>query len=391
MNNLDEYIAEFFSVGNPVIYSFIFSVIIIAVVMLIFFKVVYPMKHRFIIEKDELEIRHARLMALFAELDNNPLIRINNIGKIIQTNDASRNLFSKFDLQTCTIDELLINTKISCEEIIKNNQQVQSFEIIEGKNFSVNIKGNSTFNFANIYMHDITKLKEYETLINDYKNKLKKLADTLEYKLEHEKRFISSELHDDIGQRLILLKLKLLQLSESANITDIINELDEIYNKIRSISRSLKPVEIEELGLKYAVQSLVKKVSDGSGKMGYFTYLGIEEKFYPEIELCIYRNIQESLNNIIKHSKANEFAVQIINNKGTLDMIISDDGVGIPDEYFQSKDLKNFGIGLFGMKERVENLNGTFRVNSEPGQGTNIVIKLPKKGELIEEDSVTYS
>lgn len=391
MNTLDEFIAEFFSVGNPVIYSFIFSAIIIAVIILIFFKVIYPMKSQFTAEKDELEIKHARLMALFAELDNDPLIRIDEFGKIIQTNDASRNLFNKFDLPNTTIDKLFYNTKFSYYEVIKNNLEVNSLENIEGKYFSVIVKGNKDFNFINIYMHDITKLKEYESLINDYKNKLKKLAESLENKLEYEKRFISSALHDDIGQSLILLKLNLMQLNESNQVTNIINDLDQIYSKIRSISHSLKPLEIEELGLKYAVQSLVGKVSESSGIMGYFTYIGKEEKLYPDIELCIFRNIQEALNNIIKHSQAKEFSVQIINSKENIDVIISDDGVGVPNEYFLSKDLKEFGIGIFGMKERVENLNGTFRINSDKNQGTSIIIKMPKKGEFIEEDSLAYS
>ncbi len=391
MNTLDEFIAEFFSVGNPVIYSFIFSAVIIAVIILIFFKVIYPMKIQFTAEKDELEIKHAQVMALFAELDNDPLIRIDEFGKIIQTNDASRTLFNKFDLQNTTIDKLFFNTKFSYYEVIKNNLEVNSLENIEGKYFSVIVKGNKDFNFINIYMHDITKLKEYESLINDYKNKLKKLAESLENKLEHEKRYISSALHDDIGQRLILLKLNLMQLNESNQVTNIINDLDQIYSKIRSISHSLKPLEIEELGLKYAVQSLVGKVSESFGIMGYFTYIGKEEKLNPDIELCIFRNIQEALNNIIKHSQAKEFSVQIINSKENIDVIISDDGVGVPNEYFLSKDLKEFGIGIFGMKERVENLKGTFRINSDKNQGTSIIIKLPKIGELIEEDSLAYS
>lgn len=391
MNTLDEFIAEFFSVGNPAIYSFIFTGVIIAVILLIFFKVIYPMKIQFTAEKDELEIKHARLMALFAELDNNPLLRIDDHGKIIQTNDASRNLFKSIDLTNTTIDKLFFNTKFSYYEVIKNNLEVNSLENIEGKIFTVIVKGNKDFNFINIYMHDITKLKEYESLINDYKNKLKKLAESLENKLEYEKKFISSELHDDIGQRLILLKLNLMQLNESNQVSNIINDLDQIYSKIRSISHSLKPLEIEELGLKYAVQSLVGKVSESSGIMGYFTYIGKEEKFYPDIELCIFRNIQEALNNIIKHSHAKEFSVQIINSKEIIDVIISDDGVGVPNEYFLSRDLKEFGIGLFGMKERVENLNGTFRINSDKSQGTSIIIKMPKKGELIEENSLAYS
>ena len=60
-------------------------------------------------------------------------------------------------------------------------------------------------------------------------------------------------------------------------------------------------------------------------------------------------------------------------------MVISDDGKGIPKEYFESKDLKNFGIGLFGMQERLNNLNGILKINSEPGEGTNIIIKIPKQ------------
>jgi two-component system sensor histidine kinase NreB len=59
-------------------------------------------------------------------------------------------------------------------------------------------------------------------------------------------------------------------------------------------------------------------------------------------------------------------------------MMISDDGKGIPKDYFESKDLKNYGIGLFGMNERLKNFNGSIKINSEPGEGTNIIVRIPK-------------
>ena len=388
MNNLDNYIQQLLSLNNPIIYSFVFSILIVGFTLLVFFKVIYPMRASFREEKQNMMLEQAKLMALFAELDPDPSLRCNLEGEIIQTNDASRKLFNKNDLNGLNVKNLLGNLEKDVGEIIGKNEEHSYFENINNKIFLVNVRGNSSYNFAHIYMNDITKLKEYESELEDYKEKLRTLAERLESRFEKQRKEIASELHDDIGQKMVLLKMKLNQL----NLSDknvLYNDLEDVYTRIRELSHMLKPAEIDELGLKFSLQTLVNKVSSDSALEGYFSYLGEEEKFNPEIELSIYRIVQESLTNILKHAEAKEFSIQLINNNHELKLIISDDGKGIPRKYFESKDLKNYGIGLFGMQERVNNLNGSIKINSAPMEGTNIIIKVPKQVPVNEENTNT--
>ena len=183
------------------------------------------------------------------------------------------------------------------------------------------------------------------------------------------KKSIVADLYDDIGQKLILIKLKLAHSGE-CDKKEIQNDLEKIYQSIRQISKTLRPNEINNLGLKLSTQSLVHYISESTNINGSFEYLGKEEKLDPEIEICTFRVIQESLNNIIKHSKANEFSVQIELNKKYVNIIISDNGVGIPDEYFTSAELMNNSTGLFSMRERIEKLKGELFINSNNKEGT---------------------
>ena len=380
MNNFDNYLHQVISFNNPVIYSIIFSFLIVILMLLFFLKIVFPMRLKFYREKQNLILEQTKLMALFAELDPDPSLRCDASGAIIQTNDASRKLFSGLDLTKSNIRNIIPGFDSELKDFIANNRVISFFESLRNKVFLVNVKGISEYNFANIYMNDITQMKEYETKLEEYKEKLRTLADRLESRFEKQRKQLSSELHDDIGQKLVLLKLKLNQLDmESRNL--LLSDLEEVYTRIREISHVLKPAEIDELGLKFSLQNLVEKVTTDSGLKGYFSYLGPEEKYNPEIEMCLYRTAQEAVTNILKHAEAKEFSIQLMNINGSIEMIISDDGKGIPKEYFESKDLKNYGIGLFGMKERLNNLYGTMRINSEPFEGTSIIIKIPKKPE----------
>jgi signal transduction histidine kinase len=354
----------------------IFSVIIIISILGIFFKVIFPMRMKFIKEKQAMILEQAKVMALFSELDPDPLLRVNLNDEVIQTNEASRQLFDGKLVKQAKIKNLLSGIRKDAVDYITNNREYSFIENISDKIFTVNVKGNSSLSFANIYLHDITQIKEYETKLEDYKDKLKTLAERLELKFENQKKSISSELHDDIGQRLVLLKLKFSQLDNNGG--DIYKDLEGIYSRVRELSRLLKPAEIDELGLRFAIQNLVTKITSDSHLKGSFTYVGKEIRLVPDAELCLFRIVQEALSNIIKHSHAAEFSIQLIFNEEDVSLIISDDGRGIPAEYFQSKDLRNFGIGLFNMKERVENLKGSFKINSFPEEGTSIIIQLPK-------------
>ncbi|MFH1195200.1 MAG: sensor histidine kinase [bacterium] len=324
-------------------------------------------------------IRQAKLMALFAELDPDPLLRVNKKGEIIETNKATRELFEKTNLKKAFISDLLTGLVYSVEEVIANGTELNFIESINDRIFSITIKGDNSFNFANIYLRDITRLKKYEYELEEYKNNLKTLADRLEQKFENERNYISTELHDDIGQRLILINHKLSRLSNNEQTEEIMPDVNDVYQRIREISHMLKPPEIDDFGLNIALKTLVERISKGAGIKGDYSYLGEDERLNSEVEITLYRIIQEAINNILKHAQAEEFFVQLVNKENEINLIISDDGVGIPQEYFQSKDIKNSGIGLFNMKERLEKINGKIKIQSAQGEGTSLFIDVPKQ------------
>ncbi|MCL4549186.1 MAG: ATP-binding protein, partial [Bacteroidetes bacterium] len=286
------------------------------------------------------------------------------------------------------ITDCIENLNIDFKLLIENDEQKSSIETINENIFTVIMKGNSAFNFANIYFHDISKLKEYEFELENYKNKLKTLAYTLESKFEKEKKYISSELHDDICQKLILLKMKLDHNVPTETPNNFKSDLDELYNRIRDLSHSIRPTDIEQMGLKFAVEVLVQKINESASMKGAFIYYGEEEGFGEDLDTSIYRIIQEGLSNILKHSGATEFSVELVNSEECIDLFVNDNGKGIPQEYFSSKDLRNFGIGLFNIKERLDVFHGTIEIDSNPKIRLPRNVKIPKVKNSNEENSL---
>jgi len=383
MYDLDNYLKQFLTFENPLFFAFILSISVISVIILIFYKVVLPLQKKFVTENQRFLLEKAELMALFAEMDPEPLIRIDKLGNIIQTNEASRKIFPNIEEKEIKINEILPS--------LKNKSDIGTFiEMINGKIFSVIAKEYPQLGFTNFYLHDITQLKRYESDLENYKNRLKNFADKLDKDNDELKKSIAAELHDDIGQKLIMIKLKLSNIEDYEK--DLIQtDLEAIYQRVREISRTLKLSEVANLGLKISIQSLVNYISESSKINGSFEYLGKEEKLCPELEICIYRVIQESLNNIIKHSKANEFSVQLELNEKYANIVISDNGIGIPEDYFYVKGFRNEGTGLFSIKERVEKFHGKLKINSNQNEGTVLVIKLPKIGAVHEKNKIALS
>lgn len=373
MNNINSYTEEFFTFNNPFFFALILSLVLISVVILIFVKVIFPLQKKFVTESQRYLLERAELMALFANMDPDPLIRTDSSGNIIQTNEASRKIFPNIGMKGKKINEIIPSFKQ-----LNIDTEIPIVEKINDRIFSVIVRGDVKLGFNNIYLHDITQIKNYEFVLENYKNKLKSFADKLDFEYEELKKSLSFELHDDIGQKLIVAKLKLSDL-QKYKASEVQSDLEEIYQRIREISKTLKPIELNNLGLKLSVQSLVQSISANSNIDGSFEFLGKDEKLGSEIEFCIYRIIQESLNNVIKHSKASEFSVQIEVDKNKVNVIVSDNGIGIPPEYFTLSGLDNSGTGLFGMRERLEKLDGTLKINSNSGEGTVLIIQLPRR------------
>ncbi|HKE32858.1 MAG TPA: sensor histidine kinase [Candidatus Angelobacter sp.] len=195
---------------------------------------------------------------------------------------------------------------------------------------------------------------------------------------EQERRRIARELHDDIGQQLVLLELGLDQLRRQSD-ERLKPHLDNLYNQAsatsaatRTISHGLHSAHLEFLGLVPAVRNLCETVTKETSIKVAFTEENLPRRLDPEISLCLYRVTQEALNNIARHSHAGKAAVQLHGRGKWILLDIADDGVGI-----NAARERAVALGLASMQERVILAGGKFKLFSQPMRGTRIEASIP--------------
>ncbi|MEO8664758.1 MAG: triple tyrosine motif-containing protein, partial [Ignavibacteria bacterium] len=201
---------------------------------------------------------------------------------------------------------------------------------------------------------------------------------------ENDRKTIAEELHHSIGHDLLITKNKLLLSVKQpddkelllTNMNEVSDIISETLKDVREISYTLHPYQIERLGLSKAIQSIIDRVSK-STEINFITNIDTIDKILtPDIEISLYRIIQECINNIIKHSKAGEVILNINKGSNDISVLISDNGVGFNTSSLKSNSQKH-GFGLAGIKERTKLFRGKFILDSEPGRGTTFTIKLP--------------
>ncbi|MDQ3686893.1 MAG: histidine kinase, partial [Acidobacteriota bacterium] len=204
---------------------------------------------------------------------------------------------------------------------------------------------------------------------------------------EQERKRIAVELHDSLGQSLVIIRNWALlgagQLDAEAPAKE---ELDEIsttasraINEVREIAYNLGPYHLDRLGLANTVKDMVGRVAQAS-KIRFTTDLEqLDGALSREVEMNLYRIAQEAINNLVKHSGATEAKVEIRREADAVKLMISDNGKGFdPQAAVTSADKA--GFGLTGMAERVRLLDGAWAVHSAPGRGTTIVVTVVSGG-----------
>jgi PAS domain S-box-containing protein len=202
---------------------------------------------------------------------------------------------------------------------------------------------------------------------------------------EKEQKRIAAEIHDGIGQMLTSLRMKLEQIQDRTATPDrdvvMVNTmLAKLITETRRICADLLPSVLEDFGLQSAIDDLVNTCKDADPKIAFLLDTNIRQiPLSRELEISVYRILQESLNNVIKHSQASSVEIYIDTSGDDLNVMIKDNGKGF---YFDSQQLhlKNMARkmnGIRGMKERAELLSGTFNINTEPGRGTIIQLEIP--------------
>ena len=231
-------------------------------------------------------------------------------------------------------------------------------------------------------LKDITEHKKAEAEIKHSEAELQKLTDHLQTVREEERALIASELHDDIGQKLVALKMDMFMLEKklpkdqeelNEKIQSINNLLNDTIESTRKIYSELRPYLLEHFGIAGAVSDLIEKFQILTGIKSEFDSEIGETNLDKDSSLAIFRILQEALYNVRWHSEATRVKVKLLKKMNHVKMTIRDNGVGIKEEKIH--DIKSFG--LIGMRKRARFLGGEFEIKGVPDKGTTVKLRIP--------------
>ncbi len=194
---------------------------------------------------------------------------------------------------------------------------------------------------------------------------------------EEERKRISKDLHDGIGQQLSALKMALKNMvskisdeQQQEDLEIIADQFSKSADEVRQISHQMMPRKLMEDGLVEAIEDLLKSSFQFSEMQFTFEHHKIDQRFQERIEISLYRVLQELINNIIKHSEASEVSVQLIKNKEKLLLFVEDNGKGMDDS-------KSNGHGLINIKSRLDMVKGSVNYEPSAGSGTSATVTIP--------------
>jgi signal transduction histidine kinase len=226
---------------------------------------------------------------------------------------------------------------------------------------------------------DISERKSLENNLRFYLQQVTKAQ-------EEERKYIARELHDDMAQILGSLSRELDNLlrkehsfgpDEVSDLQNIQSILNQGLQSLNSFIQNLRPSLLDDLGLIPALRSMTNNLEKTDGTLAEFTVRGQERRLTGEIELSLFRIVQEALSNVSKHAQATEVKIIAEFTENSVKLVVSDNGKGF--KLKGSMDLlPRIGqLGLMGMQERVWLLGGTIEVNSSPNRGTTLFVEVP--------------
>lgn len=202
---------------------------------------------------------------------------------------------------------------------------------------------------------------------------------------EEERKRIARELHDQTSQSVasLLMGLEMLENVESPEeIKERVEELRGITNSVlgelHDLALELRPSILDDLGLEAALERYIQEWSGKFRvKVDLHCYGLLNSRLPAQVELTVYRVVQEALTNIAKYAQAGSASILVERRKSAVTVIVEDNGVGFEVDRVLASPLEEKKLGIFGMEERVSVIGGEFTIESEPGAGTTIYIKIP--------------
>jgi PAS domain S-box-containing protein len=227
-------------------------------------------------------------------------------------------------------------------------------------------------------LRDITERKRTEEALSDMTRKLVEAQ-------EQERARIARELHDDITQRLAMLAIEIEQVKEHAEtpsevgnrVHELSNRTKDISSDVQALSHELHSSKLEYLGIVGGMKSWCREFGERRGMEIEFKSSGLPNSLPSEISLCLFRVLQEALNNAAKHSGVERVDVQLREESGEIHLIVSDLGKG----FDVASAMQDRGLGVTSMQERVRLVGGTIVIDSKPLGGTTIHVRVPLGAE----------
>ena len=232
------------------------------------------------------------------------------------------------------------------------------------------------------HVHGLQRQLERQRLAEQQNRQdLERLSARLVQAQEQERRNLSRELHDAVGQALTAVKMDLgiaLRAEPDRRVREALEDAREITETtlrgVRDLSQLLHPSTLDDFGLPATLTAYLRRFSARTNVRAQLAET-LEERLAPQVEVCVYRIVQEALNNVARHSGATACTVTLSAGSGALELLIEDNGhgfVSLPDALPSSR-----GLGLIAMRERAQAIGGTFSIEEPPSGGVRVSVMLP--------------
>lgn len=223
----------------------------------------------------------------------------------------------------------------------------------------------------------LQRLRESEEQLRRYANRLVEAE-------EMERRRVARELHDEIGQALTALKINLQAAQQAGDPAEVAASLEEslklverTLQQVRDLSLDLHPSLLDDLGLVPALRWYVDRQARWTGLELSFTADPFEARLAPDLEVTGFRAVQEALTNVVRHAQARRVEVELRQREGGVYLTIRDDGIGFDAPAALERAARGASLGLLSMQERVLLAGGEVEIDSAPGRGTEVRVRLP--------------
>jgi PAS domain S-box-containing protein len=226
-----------------------------------------------------------------------------------------------------------------------------------------------------VVLNDITERKRTQQELEVSEERLRALSRRLLEVQEDERGRLARDLHDDVGQALTALKIQLESLARAAGpvagrVLECVDTTRHTLERVRQLSLSLRPLQLDDLGLVAALRSHLDRQASIGGLTPHFDAADAAQGLAAEVETACFRVAQEAITNVLRHARARNLWLRLFTAGGRLALSVRDDGAGFDPEAARRRGSAGASLGLVGMEERAALAGGTLELRSAPGQGT---------------------